>query len=378
MVAQMESPFHDLDAYLALSRSSGLVLSPDGSQLVTTVATLNAKRTQYRTALWRLDPSGDSPARRLTRSRKGESSAVFTDVGDILFTSARPDPEADEDEEGPAAMWLLPAEGGDARLIGNRLGGFEKIASHADVVLAGAQRLGSADLADEERIRKDRKDLNVSAILHSSYPVRHWDHDLGPGATHLLSGPLPDESASTAALDLTDLTPDAAPHQIADFDLAPDGSFAILTWVAIGANGERHSSLRRLDLADGSVRTVYDDPDGADAHEQLGSDFAVGVAGGDEGGDLLLGRGQVPARGGASADPSELGPGLLRPEAGADTVERGERPLERLSRGCFLLCPALGHAQGQERARELERPRDTLMLLDCLFERGQRAGNVAS
>ena len=77
---------------------------------------------------------------------------------------------------------LLPSEGGDARLIGNRLGGFEKIASHADVVLAGAQRLG-ADLADEERIRKDRKDLNVSAILHSSYPVRHWDHDLGPGAT---------------------------------------------------------------------------------------------------------------------------------------------------------------------------------------------------
>ena len=269
MVAQMESPFHNLDAYLALPRSSGLVLSPDGSQLVTTVATLNAKRTQYRTALWRLDPSGNSPARRLTRSRKGESSAVFTDAGDILFTSARPDPEADEDEEGPAALWLLPAEGGDARLIGNRLGGFEKIASHADVVLAGAQRLGSADLADEERIRKDRKDLNVSAILHSSYPVRHWDHDLGPGATHLLSAPLPDESASTAALDLTDLTPDAAPHQIADFDLAPDGSFAILTWVAIGANGERHSSLRRLDLADGSVRTVYDDPDGADAHAPL-------------------------------------------------------------------------------------------------------------
>ncbi len=264
----MHSPFHSLEAYVALPRTSGLKLSPDGKRLVTTVATLNAKGTQYRTALWQLDPSGRTPARRLTRSRKGESSAVFTDAGDILFTSARPDPEADEDEEGPAALWLLPAEGGDARLIGNRLGGFEKVASHADVLLAGAQRL-SLDMAEEERVRKERKDLKVSAILHSSYPIRHWDHDLGPGSTHLLSAPLPDESAASTALDLTDLTPDATPHQVADFDLAPDGSFAILTWQAIGANGERHSSLRRLDLADGSVRTVLDDPDGADAYEPL-------------------------------------------------------------------------------------------------------------
>ena len=100
----MHTPFHDMDAYLGLPRCSGLRLSPDGSRLVTTIATLNSKRTQYRSALWQVDPAGESAARRLTRSRKGESSAVFTDAGDILFTSGRPDPEADEDEEGPAAL----------------------------------------------------------------------------------------------------------------------------------------------------------------------------------------------------------------------------------------------------------------------------------
>ena len=42
----MHTPFHDMDAYLDLPRCSGLRLSPDGSRLITTVATLNAKRTQ--------------------------------------------------------------------------------------------------------------------------------------------------------------------------------------------------------------------------------------------------------------------------------------------------------------------------------------------
>ena len=36
-------PFHDLDGYLALPRLSGLVLSADGSRLVTSVATLDPK-----------------------------------------------------------------------------------------------------------------------------------------------------------------------------------------------------------------------------------------------------------------------------------------------------------------------------------------------
>ena len=41
----MPGPFDDLDAYLALPRLSGLTLSPDGSRLVTSVATLDPERT---------------------------------------------------------------------------------------------------------------------------------------------------------------------------------------------------------------------------------------------------------------------------------------------------------------------------------------------
>ena len=88
-----QTPFHDLDHYVAIPRLAGLTASRDGTRLVEAVQTLDVERTGYRTALWEVDPAGEAPARRLTRSAKGESSAVFTRSGDLLFTSARPDPD---------------------------------------------------------------------------------------------------------------------------------------------------------------------------------------------------------------------------------------------------------------------------------------------
>ena len=71
------TPFHDLEDYIALPRLSGLALSPHGRRLVTTVATLDPKRTRHVAALWEIDPARVRPATRLTRSAEGESSPVF-------------------------------------------------------------------------------------------------------------------------------------------------------------------------------------------------------------------------------------------------------------------------------------------------------------
>src|SRR3712207_2598687 len=92
-------PFLDLDSYVDLPRVSGLRLSPDGRRIVVGVATPDRKKTRYVTALWEVDPDGDRPARRITRSEKGESVAAFTPDGDLLFTSARPAPEREPDDE---------------------------------------------------------------------------------------------------------------------------------------------------------------------------------------------------------------------------------------------------------------------------------------
>src|SRR5215475_5296628 len=105
------TPFDDLDEFLALPRPSGLAVSPDGSRIVTLIAELNDKRTEFVSAIWELDPAGRRPARRLTRGAKGESAPAFTSDGDLLFVAARP---TEEDDKPPASLWRLPAAGGEA------------------------------------------------------------------------------------------------------------------------------------------------------------------------------------------------------------------------------------------------------------------------
>lgn len=282
------TPFHDLDAYVALPRLSGLTLSPDGTRLVTAVATLDAKRTRYVTALWEVDPAGERPARRLTRSAKGESSARFASTGDLLFTSARPDADADApDDEAPAALWLLPGDGAEARVVAARKAGIDGVvvAEDAPVVVVPSDVLPRAtDEASDERLIGLRKDAKVSAVLHSSYPVRYWDHDLGPSAPHLFAADLTTVEGpgaageSTARLALRDLTPDAGAglrHQ--DAVLTPDGRTLVTTWTRPAARGAVRTQLVAVDVATGTRRVLVDDP-GADVYGPVVSPDSSHVA----------------------------------------------------------------------------------------------------
>ena len=266
---QGASPFSDLDAYIALPRSSGLALSPDGTRLITSVATLDAKKTRYVNALWEVDPAGDRPARRLTRSAKGESGAAFLPDGSVLFVSGRPDPEAaDADEEKPA-LWQLPT-GGEARVIATRPGGVAGVvvARAAGTVLVSSGTLpGAVSGEDDEKRRKERKDLKVSAILHESYPVRYWDHDLGPDLPRLLAGAAPagesDPGQPAPRVTLADITPDAG-RGLADgdfdYDITPDGRSVLCQW-ALPERGGSRAGLVVIDVASGARRVLLGDPE---------------------------------------------------------------------------------------------------------------------
>src|SRR5690242_13953409 len=173
------TPFHDLDDYLALPRVSGLAVSPDGSRLVTTVSVLNDKRTEFVTAIWELDVSGEQPARRLTHGAKGESAPTFTSAGDLLFLAARPTAADKADDKAPTALWRLPAAGGEAVEMLSMPGGVSAVASAraADVTVVTAAQLASSEsIAADKALRDRRKDNAVSAVLHTGYPVRFWDH----------------------------------------------------------------------------------------------------------------------------------------------------------------------------------------------------------
>ena len=257
------TPFADLDDYVALPRLGGLALSVDGERLAVGVATLDAKKKKYVTALWDVDPSGRRPARRLTRGAKGESGAAFTPSGDLLFSAARPGDDSDDD--APPALWLLPKDGGEARIVGSRPGGLGgvAVANQAGTVLAGSSTLpSSVDDETEKGARQARKDAAVAAVLHDGYPVRYWDHDLGPGRTRLfVADPLGE--GDEARLDLRDLTGhvgralDVEPS----WDLSADGSTVVTTWTMAETGGSERVTLVAVDVATGERRVLADDPD---------------------------------------------------------------------------------------------------------------------
>ncbi|MCP2265054.1 prolyl oligopeptidase family serine peptidase [Promicromonospora thailandica] len=281
-----QTPFHDLDHYVAVPRLTGLTAGPDGSRLVVTVQTLDGERTAYRTALWEVDPAGEAPARRLTRSAKGESSATFTRSGDLLFTSARPDPDGKDGDDPVPALWLLPARGGEAHVVATAPGGVSGplAARAADVVSVAAQVLPSAkDLTQDATLRTARKDQKVSAVLHAGYPVRYWDQDLGPDQVRRLTGDLtaladqpasplpapadgerPGATPDPRLLDLRDLTGPGRQLDEHTADLSADGATLVTTWAVPDAGAARRGTVVAVDTATGDRRILVDDPD-ADA-----------------------------------------------------------------------------------------------------------------
>src|SRR5271165_5992090 len=237
-VSAGSTPFHDLSDFVAIPRVARLRLAPDGTWLAAAVQTLSADAKKYLTSIWRIDTHG-GPARRLTRSAEGEGSPRFLPDGSLLFTSRRPDPgrknTGPDGDSGSgddvAALWLLPAAGGEARTVaalpggvtaaevardaggivvsspvlpaaGGREGGRPPVDSTAGGrppvdSTAGGREGGrppvdstagnGSSAADDARLRQEREDAGITAILHESAPVRYWDHDLGPDQPRLFA-----------------------------------------------------------------------------------------------------------------------------------------------------------------------------------------------
>ncbi len=312
----MTSPLADLDALLALPRVSGLALSPDGRRLVTTVATLSPDATKHVSALWEVDPTGEQPARRLTRSRAGESAPVFAADGSLLFASKRPDPDTGEDDDAaPPALWLLPT-GSEARVVATRPGGLTGTTPAQDgprLVVLSDTLPSSTDGADDATRVARRRERKVAAVLHEGYPVRFWDSDLGPARPRLLVGELGEGS-----VEWRDLTPaPGAALEQTSLHVSPDGGTAVVAWWVAEPRGSRRSTLVAVDTATGERRTLFDDGSSEAGDPQVspdGSQVAFVVerrSSPDEPPDMLLH--VVPLAGGEAR---ELAPGWDRWPAG--------------------------------------------------------------
>ncbi|HEY2191157.1 MAG TPA: prolyl oligopeptidase family serine peptidase [Actinomycetospora sp.] len=274
------STFDDLDAFVATRRQAGLALSPDGARLVTTVSELAPDATKSVTSLWEVDPTGEAPARRLTRSAAGESSAAFAPDGDLLFTSRRPDPTVEAGEDEPAALWVLPHHGGEARRIldpGDGIASFAVARDAGHVVVTTTVPVGPAPEPPAEAedagevpdaaaaLRAARKKAGVSARLHDRFPVRFWDHDLGPGRPQIR---VHDQLAADRLTDPVAVVDPAEPTQrVRESAIAPDGSVLAVA-VDIRDRADPAAVRVRLELrpTGGGETEVVADEAGAD-HE---------------------------------------------------------------------------------------------------------------
>ncbi|AXI81171.1 S9 family peptidase [Peterkaempfera bronchialis] len=344
--------FHDLAAFTALPRVSSLALSPDGTRLVTAVQDLAADGTRYIGALWEVDPAGVRPARRLTRSGSGESAPRFLPDGTLLFLSARPDTDPGEGEEDrkEAALWSLPASGGEAAPLLARPGGI-----HAYAVATGTDRIalvasllpGAEDTAQDAALRKAREKAKVTAILHESSMIRHWDNDLGPDIPHLFtvagagtepSAPIDCGAGSTLGISGAALSPDGS---LAAYTVLTGTRPDELRYAVVVSDAATGKQLRTVEAPDAEFSSPAFTPDGRHlvcvraqriTWEQSGDQtlwLVDATDGQDTGRDLLPGFDQWPG------DPvvSPLPSGDGSPVVFFTAAEGGREPVFRVSAG---------------------------------------------
>ena len=215
----------------------------DGSRVVTTIAELSDRRSEYVTSVWELDPYGRSPpydspaAPTVTRRRRSPPTATCS--------SSRRGRAPGHRRHRPARLAVAVARRRRRGRRGVERARWRQCGAQCPRCRRHRGRRADASVGtgvdDDRRLRTLRKDTGVGALLHTGYPVRHWDHDLGPDQPHLFD---------VRPRDLTP-QPGRGLHD-AGFDVSADGRFLVTTWPVAGPGPVQRSTLLRVDVAPGS------------------------------------------------------------------------------------------------------------------------------
>ena len=138
-------------------------ISPDGGRVLFTYTTVSMKDDKYDGHIW-LHELRTKKTRQFTHGRSNESNPRWSPKGDrILFTSNRPspgDPKAEGKKKKKAQLFIIPADGGEARQITQVEGGVQRPAWSPDgksILFASrvqkGEKVGDSDVKIIRRIR---------------------------------------------------------------------------------------------------------------------------------------------------------------------------------------------------------------------------------
>jgi dipeptidyl aminopeptidase/acylaminoacyl peptidase len=252
----------DLEAFLALPRLLNLHVSPDGSRLALTVQGVAADGKRFAGAIWEISTTGAFPARRLTRSAKGETARGYLPDGSLLFTSSRSDAENSQGTQPDGdALYVLPAAGGEPRRVLAPPGGVGEVITatgSATVVVTAQLYPGATGFEADAARAAARKDAGVEAVLIEHYPDRYWDHRIGPREPRIHALDLGDvEGSVPAPRDLTPSPPWAGWLEDVQFSLSDDGSH-VAFGAAMSAGLAFRAGLAVVPTGGGDVRVLVD------------------------------------------------------------------------------------------------------------------------
>ena len=137
------------------------------------------------------------------------------------------------------------------------------VATDSGTIVVSSDTLpGSVTAEDDTTRRTARKDNKVSAILHETYPIRFWDHDLGPDTPRLMVAAAPGDDVDTIELrDLTGHLGTALCTDEASWVISRDGRTIYAAWSIVERGGSDRMGIVAIDTASGRRVHLLSDED---------------------------------------------------------------------------------------------------------------------
>ena len=211
-----ETIFADLAAFVRAPRLTGLQTSRSGKTILTR-RTIDEDGAAFVDQLFEV---GKDTARQITFGKTSANLLAVGQRGEVYFSR-----QALADDSKDEVLWMLPPVG-EAREIFRYRGSIQSLqvtdSSLLIILSVFADVFDNAKsvnegLAASGQLAKKRDDNKVTAVLHGRFPIRYWDHDLGPEDSRLFVSPLPDLEApldlEMVKTDKTDKTKDNAKLQ---------------------------------------------------------------------------------------------------------------------------------------------------------------------